>query len=52
MATTLTRSGSTPEQISAADVEKLHSKIGQLVVEWDFLANASHQLFGTRGKKW
>ena len=37
---------------SAADVDKLHSKIGQLVVERDFLADASHQLLGTRGKKW
>lgn len=36
----------------AADVDKLHSKIGQLVVERDFLAEASHQLLGTRGKKW
>ncbi len=26
--------------------------IGQLVVERDFLANASVQLLGTRGKKW
>ena len=25
---------------------------GQLVVERDFLADASHQLLGTRGKKW
>ena len=42
-----------PEQVSAADVDKLHSKIGQLVVERDFLADASvHQLLGTRGKKW
>jgi len=52
MATTFTRSGAAPEQISAAEVDKLHSKIGQLVVERDFLANASHQLLGTRGKKW
>jgi transposase len=28
-------------------VDKLHSKIGQLVVERDFLAEASHQLLGT-----
>ena len=35
-----------------AEIEKLHSKIGQLVVERDFLANASVQLLGTRGKKW
>ena len=37
---------------SEAEIEKLHSKIGQLVVERDFLATASHQLLGTRGKKW
>jgi len=35
-----------------AEIDKLHSKIGQLVVERDFLADASHQLLGTRGKKW
>ena len=52
MATALTRRSSVPEQVSIADVEKLHSKIGQLVVERDFLANASQQLLGTRGKKW
>ena len=39
-------------EVSTAEVEKLHSKIGQLLVEWDFLANASRQLLGTRGKKW
>ena len=52
MATAFTRRGPSPEQVSAAEVEKLHSKIGQLVVERDFLADASHQLLGTRGKKW
>ena len=52
MATAFTRRGPAPEQMSAAEVEKLHSKIGQLVVELDFLADASHQLLGTRGKKW
>jgi transposase len=39
-------------EVSTAEVEKLHSKIGQLLVEWDFLANGSRQLLGTRGKKW
>jgi len=48
MATAFTRKGSTPEPVSAADVDKLHSKIGQLVVERDLLADASHQLLGTR----
>ena len=37
---------------SEAEIDKLHSKIGQLVVERDFLATASHQLLGTRGRKW
>ena len=41
MATAFARRGAAPEQISAAEVDKLHSKIGQLVVERDFLANAS-----------
>ena len=52
MSTVFTRRGASPEQVSAADVDKLYSKIGQLVVERDFLAEASHQLLGTRGKKW
>ena len=52
MAAASTRRGAAPEQVSAAEVDKLHSKIGQLVVERDFLANASVQLLGTRGKKW
>ena len=52
MAIAFTRRGTAPEQVSAAEVEKLHSKIGQLVVERDFLADASVQLLGTRGKKW
>ena len=50
MATAFTRRGTAPEQVRAAEVDKLHSKIGQLVVERDFLAEASHQLLGTRGK--
>jgi transposase len=52
MATAFTRRGSAPEQMSAAEVDKLHSKIGQLVVGWDFLVDASQQLLGTRDKKW
>ncbi len=52
MAMAFVRKGSAPERVSAADVDKLHSKIGQLVVERDFLADASQQLLGTRGKKW
>jgi transposase len=46
MATAFTRRGAAPEQVSAAEVDKLHSKIGQLVVERDFLADASHRLLG------
>ncbi len=41
-----------PAQIDEKEVAKLHAKIGQLVVERDFLAEASHQLLGKRGKKW
>jgi transposase len=52
MTTAFTRRGAAIEQVSAAEVDKLHSKIGQLVVERGFLAKASHQLLGTRGRKW
>ena len=38
-------------QISAGEVETLHAKIGQLVVEWDFLSAASSLILGTGGKK-
>jgi transposase len=41
MATAFTRRGSDPGKGSEAEIEKLHSKIGQLVVERNFLANAS-----------
>ncbi len=51
-ATAFTRRGAALEQVSAAEVDKLHSKIGQLVVERDFLVDAPQQLLGTRGKKW
>ena len=50
--TAFTRGKVVSEEVSSAEIEKLHSKIGQLVVERDFLADASHQLLGTRGKKW
>jgi len=53
MTSAFRRRGSDPgPAVSTAEIEKLHSKIGQLVVERDFLADASHQLLGTRGKKW
>ncbi len=52
MATAFSKRGRDPERVDEAQIEKLHSKIGQLVVERDFLTNASVQLLGTRGKKW
>jgi transposase len=52
MAMTFSRRGVDPGRADEAQIDKLHSKIGQLVVERDFLANASVQLLGTRGKKW
>ena len=52
MATAFTKRGVEPDKVTVAEVEKLHSKIGQLVMERDFLADASVQLLGTRGKKW
>ena len=51
MATAFACRGTAPEQVSAAEVDKLHSKIGQLVVERDFLADASRIILGTGGKK-
>jgi transposase len=52
MASAFSRRGGDPGKVDEAQIDKLHSKIGQLVVERDFLANASVQLLGTRGKKW
>lgn len=37
--------------ISPRDVEKLHAKIGQLVVERDFLSEASSLILGAGGRK-
>jgi len=37
--------------VSDRELEKLHAKIGQLVVERDFLASASSLILGTGGKK-
>ena len=51
MASGFERGKSDDARASGAEIEKLHSKIGQLVVERDFLADASHQLLGTRGRK-
>jgi hypothetical protein len=51
MATAFMRRGPPPELVSAVEVDKLHSKIGQLVVERYFGVDASQQLLGMRGKK-
>ncbi|PHQ98920.1 MAG: hypothetical protein COB39_06555, partial [Marinosulfonomonas sp.] len=48
MATAFTKRGGDPGRTDEAQIDKLHSKIGQLVVDRVFLANASHQLLGTR----
>ncbi len=52
MAAAFSKRGGDPGRVDDAQIDKLHSKIGQLVVERDFLANASVRLLGTRGKKW
>ena len=52
MSSAFERGKSDDANASEVEIEKLHSKIGQLVVGRDFLADASHQLLGTRGKKW
>jgi len=52
MATAFSKRGRDPDRVDEAQMDKLHAKIGQLVVERDFLANASVQLLGKRGKKW
>ena len=52
MASAFAWRGHDPDSPSTADIETLHSNIGQLVVERDFLADASVQLLGARGKKW
>ncbi|GGD56369.1 hypothetical protein GCM10010990_01980 [Croceicoccus mobilis] len=41
MASTFSGSGDAARAVSDAELEKLHAKIGQLVVERDFLAKAS-----------
>ena len=52
MTTAFSKRGGDPGRADEAEIDRLHSKIGQLVVERDFLANASVQLLRTRGKKW
>ena len=52
MAATFSGKAGDPEaSASGADVEKLHAKIGQLVVERDFLRDASVRLGLIRGAK-
>lgn len=51
MASAFGSAASTEPVISEKDVEKLHAKIGQLVVERDFLADASSLILGTGGRK-
>ncbi len=41
LATVFSGKADAKEGMREEDVEKLHAKIGQLVVEWDFLAKAS-----------
>ncbi len=52
MASAFARRGRDPDTPGPAEIEKLHAKIGQLVVERDFLVGASVQLLGKRGRKW
>lgn len=51
MASAVDGASSAEAQISEKDVEKLHAKIGQLVVERDFLSEASSLILGTGGKR-
>lgn len=51
MASAFGGSSSAEPTISEREVEKLHAKIGQLVVERDFLADASSLILGTGGRK-
>ena len=51
MAAAFCGASSAEPQISAGEVEKLHAKIGQLVIERDFLSAASSLILGIRGKK-
>ncbi len=51
MAQAFTGQATAEPTISAAEVEQLQAKIGQLVVERDFLSEASSLILGTGGKK-
>lgn len=64
MVSAFKRRGADPAPANTVEIEKLHSKIGQLVVERNFWSRLMHasmhcramdasvQLLGTRGKKW
>ena len=52
MAAAFAKRGGDLGRANEAEIDRLHAKIGQLVVERDFLASASVQLLGKRGKKW
>lgn len=51
MASAFGGGASAEPMISEKEVEKLHAKIGQLVVERDFLSEASSLILGTGGRK-
>ena len=51
MATAFRDRNTTEPTISDQEIEKLHAKIGQLVVERDFLSKASSLILGAGGKK-
>ena len=51
MATGFSKGKETESQASAEEIAKLHAKIGQLVVERDFLSQASVLLGVNGGKK-
>ena len=51
MAAAFVRKAEEAPALTHKDVEKLHAKIGQLVVERDFLSEASSLILGAGGKK-
>ena len=44
--------GAQKAEESAETIEQLHSKIGQLTMENDFLERGLERIHGPRGKKW
>lgn len=51
LASSFARGSNKQDELNQAEISKLHTKIGQLVVERDFLQQASVQLGVKRGKK-